>query len=38
MNAVLDAVVATLPNARACDDRTFVVQPDDFTDHLSNWY
>jgi FkbH-like protein len=37
MNAVLDEVVATLPNARICDVRTFVVRPDDFTDHLRHY-
>ena len=37
MNAVLDEVVATLPNARVCDVRTFVTRPEDFTDHLRHY-
>ncbi|HEY5109112.1 MAG TPA: hypothetical protein VII96_05825 [Acidimicrobiales bacterium] len=37
MNAALDEVVATLPNARVCDVRTFIVGPDDFTDHLRHY-
>ena len=37
MNAVLDEVVATLPNTEVCDVRTFVVRPDDFTDHLRHY-
>ena len=37
MNAVLDDVVASLPNTRVCDVRTFVVRPDDFTDHIRHY-
>jgi hypothetical protein len=37
MNAALDQVVATLPNARVCDVRTFITAEDDFTDHLRHY-
>ena len=37
MNAALDEVVATLSNARVCDVRTFLVRPDDFTDHIRHY-
>jgi FkbH-like protein len=37
MNAALDEVVATLPNARVCDVRTFITGEDDFTDHLRHY-
>ena len=37
MNAALDAVVADLPNARVCDVRTFIVQPEDCTEHIRHY-
>lgn len=37
MNAALDEVVADLPNARVCDVRTFITDPDDCTDHLRHY-
>lgn len=37
MNAALDEVVASLPDAVVCDVRTFVRTEDDLTDHLRHY-